>query len=100
MNDNYDATVFTASVSCGTPSFASHVDLEPITSTTVTSEIVYQCQSGLLPEGNMTSVCGEDGMWNPNPATLMCKGKTYVCSWVGITRQTNIDDNISFSSCT
>ena len=99
MNDNHGATVFTASVSCGTPSFASRVDMEPITSTTVTSEIVYQCQSGFLPEGNMTSVCGEDGMWTPNPATLMCKGKTDVYSWVGITRQTNIIFSVHVLHC-
>ena len=72
------------SVSCGTPTFAGRVDVELFNSTTVGSEIVYQCQSGLLPEGRMTSVCGGDGRWNPDPATLMCKGKTYVC----ITRQT------------
>ena len=72
------------SVSCGTPSFAGRVDVELFNSTTVGSEIVYQCQSGHLPEGRMTSVCGVDRRWNPDPATLMCKGKTYVL----ITRQT------------
>ena len=65
------------SVSCGTPSLAGRVDLELFNSTTVGSEIVYQCQSGFLPEGRMTSVCGSEGRWNPDPATLMCKGKTY-----------------------
>ena len=67
------------SVSCGTPSFAGRVDQEPFSNTTVGSEIAYQCQSGLLPEGRMTSVCGEDGMWNPEPATLICEGIYY---WV------------------
>ena len=76
-------------VSCGTPSFAGRVDVEPFSSTTVGSEIAYQCQSWLLPEGRMTSVCGGDGMWNPEPATLICKGKTYACNQAGITRQTN-----------
>ena len=64
-------------VSCGTPSLAGHVDLELLNSTTVGSEIVYQCQSGFLPERRMTSVCGRDGRWNPDPATLLCEGKTY-----------------------
>ena len=72
------------SVSCGTPSFASRVDVEPFNSTTVGSEIVYQCQSGFLPEGRMTSVCGEDGRWNPDPATLMRKGKMYACNQVSL----------------
>ena len=64
------------SVSCGAPSFAGRVGVEPFSSTTVGSEIVYQCQSGLLPEGRMTSLCGGDGKWNPDTTTLMCKGKT------------------------
>ena len=72
------------SVSCGTPSFAGRVDVELFNSTTVGSEIAYQCQSGLLPEGMMTSLCGGDGRWNPDTTTLMCKGKTYVL----FTRQT------------
>ena len=62
------------SVSCGAPSFASGVDVEPVTNTTVGSEIVYQCLSGFLPEGEVTSVCGGDGRWNPDPATLICNG--------------------------
>ena len=69
------AILITPSVSCGTPTFADHADVESFNSTTVGSEIAYQCQSGLVPEGRMTSVCREDGRWNPNPATLMCKGK-------------------------
>ena len=71
------ATLFTPSVSCGAPSFSTGVTVAPFNSTTVGSEIVYQCQSGLLPEGRMTSVCREDGMWNPDPATLLCEGKSY-----------------------
>ena len=67
------------SVSCGAPYFAGRVEVEPFSSTTVGSEIAYQCQSGLLPEGRMTSVCGEDGRWNPDTTILICKGKTCVC---------------------
>ena len=69
--------LISSSVSCGSPSFASGVDVEPFNSTTVGSEIVYQCQSGFLPEGGVSSVCREDGMWNPDPATLLCEGKLY-----------------------
>ena len=71
------AVINVSSVSCGTPSFAGRVDVEPVTNTTLGSEIAYRCQSGLLPEGNITSVCGEDGRWNPDPATLLCAGKLY-----------------------
>ena len=85
------ATLFTPSVSCGAPSFSTGVTVEPVTNTTVDSEIVYQCQSGFLPEGEMTSVCRRDGMWNPDPVTLLCEGKMYALA----TRQANIDDIIS-----
>ena len=71
-------------MSCGTPSFTGRVDEEPFSSTTVGSEIAYQCQSGLLPEGRMTSVCRGDGRWDPNPATLTCEGKSYTCNQVAL----------------
>ena len=83
-------------MSCGTPSFAGRVDVEPFNSTTVGSEVAYQCQSGLLPEGRMTSVCGGDRRWNPDPATLICKGKMYhIIGLAGITRLTSSKDTIS-----
>ena len=60
------------------PALAGRVVLELFnSSTTVGSEIVYECRSGLLPEGRMTSVCGRDGRWNPDPANLLCEGKAY-----------------------
>ena len=62
------AVLISSSVSCGTPSFASRVDVEPVTSTTVGPEIVYRCQSGLLQEGNITSMCGGGG---GGPPTLL-----------------------------
>ena len=71
------AIINVSSVSCGRPSFAGRVNVEPVTSTTVGSEIHYKCQTGLLPEGNITSVCGGDGRWNPDPATLLCEGKLH-----------------------
>ena len=48
--------------------------MEPFCSTTVGSEIFYQCQTGVLPEERMTLLCGEDGRWNPDPQGL-CTGK-------------------------
>ena len=61
-------------IDCGTPSFAGSVAVESFSSTTVGSDIFYKCQSGLLPEGRKNSVCGGDGMWNPDPRSL-CTGK-------------------------
>ena len=48
--------------------------MEPFSSTIVNSEILYQCQSGLLQEGRETLLCGQDGRWNPDPQSL-CTGK-------------------------
>ena len=90
------AVLISSSVSCGTPTFADRVDVEPVTSTTVGSEIAYRCQSGLLPDGRMTSACGEDGRWNPNPATLLCEGKMYACNRVASLGKLT---SASFSRC-
>ena len=48
--------------------------VEPFSSTIANSEIVYQCQTGLLQEGRRTLLCGGDGRWNPDPQSL-CTGK-------------------------
>ena len=48
--------------------------MEPSGSTTVGSEIHYQCQTGFQPEKRRTLLCGEDGRWNPDPQGL-CTGK-------------------------
>ena len=53
--------------------------MEPFSSTTVGSEIHYQCQTGVLPEEKTTLLCGEDGRWNPDPKAL-CTGKELLCS--------------------
>ena len=44
-----------------------------LTSTVEGSEITYQCDDGLTPEGIMTAVCGEDGEWRPNPGDVECR---------------------------
>ena len=56
-----------------------------LTSTVEGSEITYQCDDGLTPEGTITAVCGEDGEWRPNPGDVECSkndtvstGKPYV----------------------
>ena len=63
-----------------------------IPSTVEGSEITYQCDDGLTPEGTMTAVCGEDGEWRPNPGDVECRstteGSKFLCalvhdSWVG-----------------
>ena len=39
----------------------------------VNSEIVYQCvESGFTLSSN-SSLCGEDGMWSPDPSQVVCR---------------------------
>ena len=52
---------------------ASGVAVKPFSSTIVNSEILYQCQTGLLQERRGTLLCREDGRWNPDPQSL-CTG--------------------------
>jgi len=46
--------------------------VEPFNNSKVSSEIFYQCQPGPSLEGRMTSVCGEDGRWSPDPSQVGC----------------------------
>ena len=59
-----------SAIVCGAPTFASGVTLDPFCSTIVGSEILYQCQPGLL---RRALLCGGDGRWNPDPRDL-CTG--------------------------
>ena len=35
----------------------------------------FRCNPGFVPAGNMTAVCGADGRWNADPATLVCNSE-------------------------
>ena len=64
---------FNSTVDCGAPlppvngSF-----LQPHTNTTEGSVVVFQCDPGFDPEGEVTAVCGRDGQWTPNPGGVTC----------------------------
>ena len=58
---------------CGAPPPPVNGDLmQPHTNTTEGSVVVFQCDSGFVPEGEMTAVCGSDGQWTPNPGSVTC----------------------------
>ena len=38
----------------------------------VNSEIVYQCKESEFSPSSNTSLCGEDGMWSPDPSRVEC----------------------------
>ena len=50
--------------------------LQPHTNTTEGSVVVFQCDPGFVPEGEMTAVCGSDGQWTPNPGGVTCSPKS------------------------
>ena len=37
------------------------------------SVITFQCNPGLLPEGETTAICTNAGIWRPDPAGVECK---------------------------
>ena len=53
--------------------------IDPYHNTTEGAEISFMCNPGFVPAENVTAVCGADGRWNPNPATLVC---TCECSYM------------------
>ena len=34
--------------------------------------ILFHCEEGLIPNTILVAVCGNTGVWNPNPANHMC----------------------------
>ena len=35
-------------------------------------EVIYSCNPGFIPEGEMRSVCTENGSWVPDPNNVVC----------------------------
>ena len=75
---------------CGDPTLPTNGSIGTYQNTTEGAEIVFGCNPGFVPAGNMTAVCASDGSWTPNPATHVCTCKsTYIVacsreSWVGV----------------
>ena len=61
---------------CGAPPPPVNGFLQPHTNTTEGSVVVFQCDLGFVPEGEMTAVCGSDGQWTPNPGGMTCSPRT------------------------
>ena len=69
QHDSY----FNPTADCGAPPHPVNGSfLQPHTNTTVGSVVVFQCDPGFVPEGEMTAVCGSDGQWVPNPGDVTC----------------------------
>ena len=57
---------------CGAPAAGRGVLIQPYNSTTVGSEVTFQCMDGLIPEETKSAVCRLDGRWNPDPEMHVC----------------------------
>ena len=62
-------------VSCGRPITPHNGSIGTYQNTTEGAEIFFRCDPGFVPAGRMGAVCGADGRWNPDPATLVCTGR-------------------------
>ena len=63
---------FNSIADCGVPPPPVDGSVQPYTNTTEGSVVVFQCDPGFVPEGEMTTVCGRDGQWTPNPGGITC----------------------------
>ena len=63
-------------VSCGRPITPDNGSIEAHQNTTEGAGILFRCDPGFVPAGRMRAVCGADGRWNPDPASLGCTGES------------------------
>ena len=75
---------------CGDPTVPTNGSIGTYQNTSAGTKIVFGCNPGFVPVGDMTAVCASDGSWTPDPATLVCKCKSsYIVacsreSWVEV----------------
>ena len=76
-------------VICGTPNppLRGFIDRILTAASNGTDAVFYQCNPGLLPEGELRAVCASNGSWYPDPMDLICRerGKllcVHLCSMV------------------
>ena len=64
-------------VSCGQPVTPGNGSIEVYQNTLEGAEIFFKCNPGFVPTGRTRALCGADGRWIPDPATLdlVCTGQ-------------------------
>ena len=58
---------------CGVPRPPGNGTIVNCTSTVEGSALLYQCNPGFGPVGEMTAVCAANGSWSPDPADVTCR---------------------------
>ena len=66
------------SFSCKQPVIPGNGSIEAYKNSLEGAEIFFKCNSGFVPAGRMRAVCGDDGRWNPDPATVVCTSETLI----------------------
>ena len=68
-------------VTCGVPSTPADGSFVGSVANTspVGTLIHFRCDDGLFPMGNLSSVCGSDGVWSLNPEEIVCIVLPYTC---------------------
>jgi len=66
---------FMHAVICGTPNppLRGFIDRILTAASNGTDVVFYQCNPGLLPEGELRAVCASNGSWYPDPMDLICR---------------------------
>ena len=85
---------------CGAPPPPVSGSVHPHTNTTEGSVVVFQCDPGFVPEGEMTAVCGRDGQWTPNPGGVTCSpGPTQTFTQTATPTQTSSPTSKNYTLC-
>ena len=69
----YDLLFHAYAANCGVPKPPGNGTIVNYTGTVEGSTLLYQCNSGFGPVGEMTAVCAADGRWSPDPADVSCR---------------------------
>ena len=64
--------LFLLPVNCSEPTVPRNGSIDPYQNTTVGAEIVFRCDQGFVPNGDMQAMCAANGSWTPDPATHTC----------------------------
>ena len=65
---------FTPAV-CGDPAPPPHGSIGLYNSTVEGTILIFKCDEGYTPTGEMTTTCTADGNWEPNPECVMREGE-------------------------
>ena len=63
----------TSSVNCRIPRHPGNGSIINYTSSVEGPALLYQCNPGFGPVGEMTAVCAANGRWIPDPANVTCR---------------------------